>query len=616
MGIPQLLQTFEKLKKPETKSFPVTDENGASPHRPAAVIDGSALAYHILSRYLKNLSKENRVPSILGFEYAAYQRSVVSWLREIEYGFKIIGIYIDGHLPLYKTETRISRIQTSIAHLSRLRTLSTSTIDLSKTPNFTPTPPLLIAAFTQAILNHDRWKELVATVPGEADAFCAKAAWEYSSSTKDDLAVVFTSDSDLVVYPARGHTRVAVFNDVVFETGADGKRRVKVSLWAPGHIEKILGGDGDSERIMRLAWCLLYDPMKVAKAVSGSNKGASLKGVVVGKEFAEQYTFPVDIEEDSIVPPRVILDSRAAEVIYSSQIYGKYRHPPSSPKGVEVPIYLPVLVEDLSKSSAWAIGRGFRTTAYKLLFNKDTVIQEMHRKGVAVNKTHIRLANETTEDNQLAEDGISELPNELNEVKLKIVFEILAEYENKNAPLAEVDILALLAATTKLPTGSSTLPTTWMNQWTWPRTHLFAQLMAGAWSLYLLKTVAYLPNLNKKGIIDDNLIQLLSSFPELLDVMDAQRFMAVYTLVPADRKGMSKKAKARARKKVKLEHVASSDGGSVKGFVKKLFTEEDWKGVESVLKIVGDMRRAREEELEDDEEETSGAHSYMGMTIG
>ncbi|KAF3914199.1 hypothetical protein ABW20_dc0103046 [Dactylellina cionopaga] len=655
MGIPQLLKTLERFQRPETKSFPealLGNQDGTSAsYRPAAVIDGSALAYHILNQYVKTIAKDNKVQGILGFDYVAYQRAVVAWFGELELGFRIEKIMIDGHLPFYKTETRISRMQASITNLSRLHNLSPHTVDLYKIPGWIPTPPFIIAAFSEALLSDERYKSSLAvvnTVPGEADAFCAMAAREIGESLGDkqgEIVVIFTSDSDLVVYPATMNTRVAILNDIVVENTPEG-RKVKVSLWAPGKIEERLGAAGhgrggeakaDTGRILRLAWCLLHEPARVAKLLGGSSKTDLLNNVPVGTEFAAQYTIPMKALSMSSPLPRVILDSRATEVIYSSPRYQGFAHPRSLSRGGtgEVAIYLPVLLEDITKASVWTIGRGIRTIAYKLLFKENTQLVEVHRKGGGVNKTSIDLGNSNNSDkaylmNPLLgdHDRGQQIPMGMHEYILGVVLEIVAEYEQKGSPLSDGEILAMITTTSttlstpSIPESSSgSAPGISVTHWTWPRAQLLAQILAGMWSLYLLQTVVSLPGLEiSESLIVPEMVEKIKAIPPLLDIVDSQRFITVYALLSAQEGGYgkSKNAKKRARKRMKID-IGDSATRGVKIVARKMFSDEDWAGFEAVLALIGGMRRAREHAGDEDmevDEGTNGADVYMGMTVG
>ncbi|KAF3182024.1 hypothetical protein TWF225_006522 [Orbilia oligospora] len=626
MGIPQLLQNLERIEKPKSKVFPKTSSSGDGPSRPAAVIDGSALAHHIFNRYVKSLSKEERIPSVLGFDYTAYQKIVINWLEKLEVGFEITNIFIDGHLPSYKTTTRISRIQTTIACLSRLRTLSPSVIDLTK-GGWNPSPPFIIAAFSTAIGRHERFGRVLKTVAGEADAFCAAAAATAVAAAagtggEGRISVVFTGDSDLVVYPHSQYSRVAILDDVHFEYTPDEGSKVKVLLWSPWDIERKLGG-GNSERnregdepamrIMKFAWCLVIkDVSRISKVVT-SGKGDGLGSVKVGGEFREQYLLP-DVGKIGDERLEGILDSRAAEVVYASPRFRGLCHPPVKESGKEAEIYLPVLLEDVTKSSVWSIGRETRKLAYQILFGMNALVVEVHRKGEAVNRSFLTLAKED-EGSILG----GEFGEGLNGLVVGVILEIVRGYLDKNIDITDNDLIALLAAVTTSPGHEESLPTVTAIHWTWPRAHLLSQFMAGVWSLYLLQTVTNLPNdgVEIPETIDKSIFEKLKTFQSLLDIVDVNRFMAIYAITHHP-KGMSKSAKKRAKKRPKISEGQQDISGfsaGIQGLINRMFEREVRGSVEGVLNIVREMRRRVDE---DDEEDEGGEEmeSYMGMTVG
>ncbi|RVD89116.1 uncharacterized protein DFL_000137 [Arthrobotrys flagrans] len=622
MGIPQLLQHLEKIEKPKSKVYPKASSSGDDLHRPAAVIDGSALAHHIFNRYLKSLSKEERILSILGFEYAVYQRNVINWLERLEVGFEITNIFIDGHLPSYKTTTRISRIQTTITSLSRLRTLSPSLIDLTK-GNWNPSPPFLIAAFSAAVRGHERFGKVIRTVAGEADAFCAAAAAATEKRVKgggEGISVVFTGDSDLVVYPHSKYSRVAILDDVHFENTPIEGAKVKVVLWPPWDIERKLRGNstgrGNEGMIMKFAWCLaVKDTFRAARVVS-SGKGDGLGSVKVGGEFREQYLLPDVGKVGDSSGLEGILDSRAAEVVYASPRFRRLCHPPVRDSGRETEIYLPVLLEDVTKSSVWSVGREIRKLAYQMLFGTNATVVEVHRKGEAVNKSFLKLQRD---DEELLLGG--EVGEGLNGLVVGIILEIVRGYLDKNLQTTDADVLALLAAATTSTLGhKESLPPVTAVHWTWPRAHLLSQLMAGVWSLYLLQTVASLPNNGGIEIsenIDKSIFEKLTALPSLLETIDTTRFVTIYA-ISHDRRGMSKNAKKRARKRAKAwegQDTLGLSADGLQGIINRMFEREVRGSIEGILKIVGEMMR-REDEDEEEEEEEEGVESYMGMTVG
>ncbi|KAJ6258353.1 rhamnogalacturonate lyase [Drechslerella dactyloides] len=631
MGIPHLLLTLEKLRRPETKSFSSNNADG----RPSAVIDGSALAHFVFNCCVKTFS--DRTAEVLAFDYAAYQRAVVQWLDNLEAGFTIglvdsTQIFVDGHLPSYKTDTRTSRIQSAITDTSRLRTLSPAAVDLRKSP-WTPTPPFLIAAFTDAVCSHERYRDVIRTVPGEADAFCAGAACEGGRAGEE--AVIFTADSDLLVYPCIQHTRVALLGDVLFEdiqpsldagTGAEGagdpngglQNRVKVTLWSPAEIDRLLGGEGN---LLRFAWVLHHETARAAKLLSTfpsttvsaiTERGKLLANVSVSRVFREQYTlpphdlFPPLSSSDASRPPAVLLDSRVAEVVYRSQRFNRLTHPQA--KEVDVTVYLPVLLEDVAKKSAWNVGLPIRRLAYSLLFNSGTMTAEACRKAAGVTHRYITLHADTqTADaaDKLAGDIAGQ--TRLNNVHPALSYAVqlvITEYSRSNSPLDKYDILALLAAITPSPATFET-PDTPTDQWTWARAHLLAQLYAGLWSIYLLQTALTVA----VGEVGSALLDALRMLQRLVDVVDARRFIAVYALMPR----VGKKARKRARKRVKMGEDDASDD-EVQGVLKRLFGQQDR---QVVLSIRGEHGSGDAHESEGDRgEKDGGVDDYTGMTVG
>ncbi|KAK6331185.1 hypothetical protein TWF696_003252 [Orbilia brochopaga] len=593
MGIPHLLSTLEKLRRPASRSF---SSDGGREQLPAAVIDGSALAHFIFNCCVKTF--RDRTADVLAFDYAAYQRAVVRWLEDLEAGFTITHIFIDGHLPSYKTDTRTSRVQKAVTDLARLRTLSPAAIDLRKSP-WTPTPPFLIAAFTDAVYCHERYRHVVRTVPGEADAFCAGAASEYQGGE----AVIFTADSDLLVYPSKPHVRIAMLGDMAFEDAEDG-RTVKVTLWTPAEIDALLGGDGN---LLRFAWVLHHDSLRAAHITSTfpsaaasvvKERGKVLGGVLVPPVFQEQYTLPpreLYFSSTDDTPP-VILDSRAAEVVYRSRSFSSLAHPRS--KEADVTVYLPVLFEDVTKKSAWNVGLRVRKLAYSILFDNSTMLSEACRKAAGVTHRYINLS--TTADAGKLADEVAAVPTlgDTRAVLVYVVSQVIIEHSQAGSPLEKTDILALLAAITHSPSLFE-IPAIPTEEWTWPRVQLLAQVYAGLWSMYLLSVATTVT-----GNTDSELQQRLAAMPKMVEALNVRRFMAVYAIMPR----VGKKARKRARKRVKTgEGDEGDDLGRVVG---RLFREGD---IQGVLEILGGQEGGSGDSADDG---SGGEDEYMGMTVG
>ncbi|KAF3905661.1 hypothetical protein ABW21_db0206944 [Orbilia brochopaga] len=410
-----------------------------------------------------------------------------------------------------------------------------------------------------------------------------------------------------------------MLGDVLFEqvqSDADDEdihtATVKVSLWNPAAMDKMLGGDWN---LLRFAWCLHHDSVRAAKLQATFSSSATgilrerakmLQNAVIPPAFREQYTLPPNtLYASPGSSPTVILDSRMAEIIYRSRQYKHLTHPRA--KEVSVTLYLPVLMEDTTKKSAWNIGLSVRKIAYGLLFDSDSMLSEACRKATGVTHQYVTISTTTDAIERLANEIVAETGG-VNPTLVYLVHLIVLEYQHANSPLEKTDMLALLAAVTTSPPMFE-MPEVSGDQWTWPRIQLLAQLQAGLWSLYLLQTTLMI--LDVPGDLGNIVRRRLAGLPRLVQAVDARRMMAVYALTPRLGK------KARKRKRVKNER--GDDG--ILNMITRLFRKEDR---EVAMKLLG-MRDDRdggsdEEEGEGDVERDVGrdgdGDEYMGMTVG
>ena len=238
-----------------------------------------------------------------------------------------------------------------------------------------PASPFLVPAVIDALVA-SRYAGIFDIAPGEADAFCA-------SAVRTSGGTVLTSDSDLLVYNLGQQGRVAFFSRLeLHDLDVNGCHILKSGILTPIEIAKRL----DLPDLTRLAFELQLDTSVTLHAAVQRAKKPH-KGVQEAFDFV---AFSADYKED-IVPfisswtaftslkgdqVPFNLDPRVSELILQSRSPASKLH-----------MYLPFLIDDPPRVSAWEASSDLRWLAYSLLL-KDShgtrSICEFGRKGFRI----------------------------------------------------------------------------------------------------------------------------------------------------------------------------------------------------------------------------------------
>jgi hypothetical protein len=203
------------------------------------------------------------------------------------------------------------------------------------------------------------------TVPGEADDWCASHAKESARS------IIFTSDTDLVLYDYQPDTLIVFLHDADISAG--------IHAYSPTEIRKQL----QVKSLVTFAYALLEGPQDSAKLLAHQAQGVDQNSVRY-VEFASRYIakvpMPAYLGDPNLAgPPRI--DVRLSEFVHQTFDNIEYPH-----------VYLPLLIEEPNQASAWNVGRDIRKLTYTLLATKEyTVVQEYRRKaqGISVQEVAI-----------------------------------------------------------------------------------------------------------------------------------------------------------------------------------------------------------------------------------
>jgi hypothetical protein len=202
-------------------------------------------------------------------------------------------------------------------------------------------------------------------VPGEADDWCAVYAKENARS------IIFTSDTDLVLYEYTPDTLIVFLHDADISAG--------IKAYSPKEIQKQL----QLKSLVPFAYALLEGPQDSSTHLAHKAQTVN-QNTQMYNDFASRYTIklptPVYLNDATLVePPQV--DVRVSEFIHQAL------------DGLKSPcVYMPLLVEDPNQASAWNVGYDIRKLAYTIMVREEsTVVQEFRRKAQGISVQEIQI---------------------------------------------------------------------------------------------------------------------------------------------------------------------------------------------------------------------------------
>lgn len=186
-------------------------------------------------------------------------------------------------------------------------------------------------------------------------------------------SVIFSDDTDLLLYNFPKEVRIIPFRDT--------------ELWPEpkfkGYYPPRICQDLELPNLATFAFCLTQDPHQtVSKLVQEAN--AVDQSSPSYTEFIARYINPSSTND--------LLDTQWADPSFQNLDVrvSEFLHQILDPTSAHV-IYLPFLVEDKDRASAWNVGQDLRTISYSLLAPNRTNVQELKRKAEKVTMQDITL---------------------------------------------------------------------------------------------------------------------------------------------------------------------------------------------------------------------------------
>lgn len=355
---------------------------------------------------------------------------------------------------------------------------------------------------------------------GEADDFCALHAKQQPKS------IIFTSDTDLLLFDYEPETHVALFTD------ADSLAGLKT--YSPFQVAEKL----KVKSLVLFAYAIQQLPYGGLLDLSDHARKIDVDSSAY-MDFSRRYvaanvTPKYPERDDDLEIPLQALDVRISEFVYealnSTQnlavrisrflpqlIVWVYEFVQEALSGSQnIPVYLPLLVEDPNLASAWNMAQDIRTLAYSLLAPRSANIREYRRKAQHITPEEINTLSAIGVQIQTKEfeDRISGLMkwSETKDVNPSLLWSLFA----LSLVLAELNTAPTVTLVSRVLNGDYDT--------TWAFIQFTARLQAAMYSLRMLKQVvtvwlAINPQTETELHASlSNIHSQMSSFPSISDM--------------------------------------------------------------------------------------------------
>ena len=385
-----------------------------------------------------------------------------------------------------------------------------------------PPPPFIVFAVYEALSESD-YAHRTIVVDSEADTFCAAAALKASVDSPSRPITIFTNDSDLMIYDSGPLTRVVMINQVEERDSNNGRVLHGFEFW-PANLRTMV--EPSLSDLIQPAFNMQDPHISFKDALEGVQSRPTTDEFL---NFADTYdTSSANVE--SLKRSRregtadCQFDSRVSELIVQvttevlrlldakdklkdvgralvqdrrdlSEVGIDLGGTPPDLAPRQLDMYLPVLLEDPSRASAWKLGEIFRAAAVSLLlygYAFDSPILEYKRSGHFVVGTEIMKPTKVILDerllawNQYIREELQVERHLTGTNRWRFLMMQLVLSDMKHAGLALPDAKEVVGVLS----GDELS--------TWRLVHFSAQYQAEYWSIRMLKQV--LNHLNLKGM--------------------------------------------------------------------------------------------------------------------
>ena len=433
-----------------------------------------------------------------------------------------LAVYFDGFLPSSKRAERVKRLLKSTRELQNFYhafsngvqkdreqfVANPKAVDLfpkswgGEARTKAPAPAFLVPAIIEALKASTKYASLTEVMPGEADLFCARRI-------RQSGGIVLTHDSDLLIHDLGPEGSVLFFSDIDLGSPDSGSRsRPIVGLhFKISEICERLSIKPD-HGLAHLAFELVMDPhISLEQAASRSRREAAVSCYPkFYTEFIEQYLTP----ETAVMADvsGLDIDPRVAEIALKSAQSG------TTHEG-EIAMFLPLLLDSPSRTSAWEASKPTRELAYALLQHavdsNIVAVSEFRRLQSPSAGVRIDVAKVSTLDREC-----DKLLSALSTIRADVISSeatwltyalyqdiILTNSQGKTRSLS-FELLQKDAA------GK-------LNPYSWDSVHLVAQIQASYYSMRMLQQILAFAKQERKELPESmgQLLDRLESLPRL-----------------------------------------------------------------------------------------------------
>lgn len=478
-------------------------------------------------------------------------------------------IFFDGGLPTNKTGIRKLRLEANLKQLVISHRTSPNGFNVSRasaqsspvsasqlfdstrcsqlSTKVLPASPFLIPAILDS-LSGSLYAAVTSVVLGEADIFCARAVSELGG-------IILTSDSDLLVYNLGTQGGVVFLDQLEFREAHGTSRRCdtfQAFVNKTSEISSRLGFDDFRSVAFEIA---LDTHASLAVAI---NRAELREG-----DTSDQKSLQSFFDEYDIKPSNLESYQRTDMALAKGRFNGLFLDARNSELIISGSMYLPFLIDDPSKTSAWNVSRQLRLFAYSCLalgidqFPK--TIFEHGRRGARIVESRVQTLS--------CEDTVA---------FAKMLIESFESFEDLVSGLCKQHFWRLLAAHSvykwyldeekSLPSESSLVAAyagmTAGDKLNWFDIHLSAQLQAFLYAFRALKQFLNYLNVKADGrsLLPAELWAVqtrLSSLPSINELIPSRLELATQS--------MSTTALLALLLSIKQENIQMADGISSPG---------------------------------------------------
>jgi hypothetical protein len=266
-------------------------------------------------------------------------------------------------LPDAKRAERVSRTEQNNRRIQQLRASYATTA--CPVPTYLgSTSYAFLAPSLREALADSPFASRTRLVAGEADDSCALRAKDYARS------IIFTSDTDLLLFDYQTETLIVLFQDAESPAG--------LKAYAPSQIAEKL----QLKTLVAFAHAIQQRTSEGMDDLVRDARNFDTESSVY-TDFSRRYTAaiitPVYLERHSNLElPVQVLDVRISEFVHEALV-----------GSTNLPVYLPLLVEDPNQASAWNMAQDIRTLAYSLLAPSQSIVREFRRKAQGISPQEI-----------------------------------------------------------------------------------------------------------------------------------------------------------------------------------------------------------------------------------